>query len=290
MRPRSVFRGRLAILAFLMSVSAVSASPRPASAISAITQEHGFDACAAPTSATMDAWWPNTIYSTIGIYLGGGNRACPQPNLTAAWITHQQARGWAFIPTWVGPQMSWPTCRTVEKLWNSNISTNTSTAYDQGRAEAVAAFNAAGALGMSTNDMPLAYDLEGYTPPAANATLCRNAAKSFMKGWADFLAVAPAQKSGLYGSACNTYMDDFAYNGNPPDFVWIGDWSGNTHTSVVTGNCVAAAHWNQNQRHKQYVGGHNETHNGVTIRIDNDCSNGPVYFGSNRFVAGSNCI
>lgn len=73
-------------------------------------------------------------------------------------------------------------------------------------------------------------------------------------------------------------MADFAGNGNPPDFIWFGDWTGNTHTSVVTNNCIAATHWVNNQRHKQYAGGHNETWNGVTINIDSDCSNGPVYY------------
>jgi hypothetical protein len=233
----------------------------------------------------MDAWWPSTPYSTIGIYIGGGNRACTQPNLTAAWVTHQHAMGWALIPTWVGPQMGYPTCQH-NTTWNSNISENTTTAYNQGFAEAKAALNAASSLGMDTPNMPIVYDLEGYS----NVTICRNAAKSFMKGWADYLQEVPAQKSGLYGSACASFMDDFASNGNPPDFIWFGDWSGNTHTTVVTGGCIASGHWNANQRHKQFRGGHNETHGGITILMDSDCSNGPVYYNINRFMSSSDCL
>jgi hypothetical protein len=96
-----------------------------------------------------------------------------------------------------------------------------------------------------------------------------------MKGWADQMAVAPAQLSGVYGSACASYIDDFASDGNPPDFVDPAAWGSGQSTSSIP--CVASTHWTHNQRHKQYAGGHNETYGGVTINIDNDCANGPVY-------------
>jgi hypothetical protein len=261
----------------------------PAGAFSAIAQGHGFDTCAAPTSATMDKWWAGTPFFNVGIYIGGANRGCAQPNLTAAWIDHQQATGWGLLPIWFGRQMGNPSC-TNKHVWNSNISTNTTTAYNQGHDEGVAAYDAAVALGFDMANMPLIYDLEAYSGGTSSSTTCRNAAKSFLKGWADFLALPTAQKSGVYGSACGSHMDDFASNGNPPDFIWFGDWSNNTHTSVVTNNCIGAGHWVNNQRHKQYAGPHKETWNGVAINIDSDCSNGPVYFNTNRFNAGSDCL
>ncbi len=41
----------------------------------------GFDACAAPSSRAMAAW-ATSPYRAIGVYIGGANRACSQPNLT----------------------------------------------------------------------------------------------------------------------------------------------------------------------------------------------------------------
>ena len=42
----------------------------------------GFDACAAPSSRTMTAWAASP-YRAIGVYIGGSNRGCSQPNLTS---------------------------------------------------------------------------------------------------------------------------------------------------------------------------------------------------------------
>ncbi len=44
----------------------------------------GFDACAAPTSATMAKWRSSSPYSSVGVYIGGANRGCSQPNLTSS--------------------------------------------------------------------------------------------------------------------------------------------------------------------------------------------------------------
>jgi Domain of unknown function (DUF1906) len=56
----------------------------------------GFDACTAPSSAAMQAWLASP-YRAVGVYIGGVNRACTQPNLTAAWVSAQQAAGWHLI-------------------------------------------------------------------------------------------------------------------------------------------------------------------------------------------------
>src|SRR5207244_10517170 len=48
----------------------------------------------------------HSSYQAIGIYIGGSDRACAQPNLTAAWVSQQAAAGWHFIPLYVGPQVS----------------------------------------------------------------------------------------------------------------------------------------------------------------------------------------
>ncbi|HEV7563130.1 MAG TPA: hypothetical protein VGO24_06470, partial [Solirubrobacterales bacterium] len=45
----------------------------------------GFDACSAPSSKAMAAWG-DSPYRAIGVYIGGENRGCSQPNLTASWV------------------------------------------------------------------------------------------------------------------------------------------------------------------------------------------------------------
>ena len=66
----------------------------------------GFDACTAPGVAQMQAWLRQSPYRAVGIYIGGSDRACAQPNLTSSWVTQEQQAGWHFIPIYVGPQAS----------------------------------------------------------------------------------------------------------------------------------------------------------------------------------------
>src|SRR4029453_6968382 len=58
----------------------------------------GFDACTAPSAATMRSWRTSSPYRAIGVYFGGNNRACLQPNLTAQWVADQTAAGWHLMP------------------------------------------------------------------------------------------------------------------------------------------------------------------------------------------------
>lgn len=135
----------------------------PAFATSAISQERGFDTCAAPSLSTMKTWWAYSPYYNIGIYIGGSNRACSQANLNSSWITNVQNGdygSWGILPIWVGPQMP-PSCNT--RTYRTYISTDTATAYTQGRNEASAAYSAMVNLGMDIRGTPIAYDLEGYS-------------------------------------------------------------------------------------------------------------------------------
>src|SRR5690242_7681768 len=66
-------------------------------------QGGAFDACAAPPLSTMIAW--NTSpYRAIGVYVGGPNRTCAQPNLTAAWVGSVTRRQWQLLPIYMGLQ------------------------------------------------------------------------------------------------------------------------------------------------------------------------------------------
>jgi glycoside hydrolase-like protein len=281
---RSSRRVLLTLLVFVVA-QVVAGFPNMVPAAQAyghVSQKKGFDTCAAPSASTMQTWWTSSPYWNIGIYIGGSNRGCSQPNLTASWITTVQNQGWGLLPIWVGPQMKYPDCQG--RQYNSYISLNTSTAYNQGYDQAFAAYSAAGTLGFDRTSMPIVYDLEGYN---GNST-CRAAAKSFMNGWDTYLHVPPAQKAGVYGSACSSYINDFAGIANVPDFIWFAWWNGNPSTKNIT--CINSGYWIHNQRHKQYVGGHNETYGGKTINIDNDCSDGPVYYPYDRFDSSSPCV
>src|SRR5204862_6533226 len=63
----------------------------------------GFDTCSAPSSGAMNAWKASP-YRAVGIYLGGINSACVQPNLTPTWVGAETAAGWHLIPIYVGLQ------------------------------------------------------------------------------------------------------------------------------------------------------------------------------------------
>ena len=113
----------------------------------------GFDACEAPSSAYMRAWRRFSRYRAVGVYIGGADRTCAQPNLTRKWLRQQALAGWHFMPTYVGPQ--------------ANLGQLTSPAR-QATAAASDAVAQAQRLGFSRRTV-LYYDMEGY--PAAYASV-----------------------------------------------------------------------------------------------------------------------
>lgn len=230
------------------------------------SQARGFDTCAAPSTAAMNAWWPRTPWWWVGIYIGGNTRGCSQPNLTSSWLNTNYATGWRFEPLWVGPQA--PCTGFINR-----ISYNTSTAYQQGINEAVSAYTTLLGLGFGSNALgtPVVYDMENFDTTNGS---CVAAVKSFITAWDHQLQLPPAQLAGYYGSSCASDVNAMASLNPPPNFINGADWSGNPSTSSI--GCVSSGNWANHQRLKQFVGGHNETWNGVTMNIDTDCANGPV--------------
>src|SRR5881409_1869090 len=94
---------RRAALAFLTAVGLFTIVPAVAATAPGTYTGYGFDACSAPSSASLDAWAASP-YRAVGIYFGGINRACAQPALTADWVTHQQGNGWHLLPIYMGLQ------------------------------------------------------------------------------------------------------------------------------------------------------------------------------------------
>jgi hypothetical protein len=264
---------RLKVGLFIAVVGALMAplasNPPPAHALSngsgAGVGMHGFDTCLDPSEGAMNAWWPNTPWYWAGVYIGGSEMACSQPNLTARWLNDQAHTGWRFQFIWVGPQAP---CTG----FGVTFSTNAATAYQQGRNEAGAARAKLVSLGVTNQakGSPLVYDLEAFNPSSCNALA---AARSFVQGWVDRLHVAPALVAGVYGSTCASSLQSYA-SARAPNFIWGANYDGNQRTSAMA--CVSSSSWTSHQRLKQYLGGHFETWNGVTLNVDTDCANGPV--------------
>src|SRR5680860_1461793 len=76
----------------------------------------GFDACTAPPRRAIAARLRSSPFRAVGIYIGGNNRACSQPSLTASWVSEQTAAGWHLIPTYVGLQAPTSSCTSCAKL------------------------------------------------------------------------------------------------------------------------------------------------------------------------------
>lgn len=216
----------------------------------------GFDACTAPSRRSMSAWG-SSPYRTVGVYIGGANRGCSQPNLTAGWVAEQIAAGWSLIPTYVGLQAPTSSCSSCAKLSSSGATT-------QGTEAATDAVNQARLVGIGAGS-PIYFDMESYsrTSSASNATL------TFLAAWTARLH-ALGYVSGVYSSGASGIADLAAKFGSSylePDELWFANWNG--RASAASDPYVPAGAWVGHRIH-QYNGGHDESYGGVTINIDND--------------------
>ncbi len=255
----------------------VTATSAPSYAANPVTPGNytglGFDQCEAPSQYAMDRWIKYSPYQAAGIYISGNSRACKrQSNLSPTWVSKQLAAGWHLMPITLGPQAS---CSTRFPRYGKRIdptispsSTNTyAAARSQGTTEANRAADAAGALGI-VRGSTLFYDLEAFN--IKHSTACTSSALWFLHAWTRQLHDR-GYASGYYSSAASgmKIVDDARVrSGNPytlPDQIWIADWNGKANTSS---SYIRADGWQPYARAKQFRGGHNETHGGVTINID----------------------
>jgi hypothetical protein len=239
-------------------VSLAGAGPAVAAPEPGTFAGYGFDACTAPSSATMQAWLASP-YRAVGIYFGGVNRGCTQPNLTPAWVAQQQAAGWHLIPLYVGPQASCTTSTKPNRIDNTQ-------AAAQGRAVAEDAANQAVALGLAAESV-LIYDMEAYrTDDAA----CRAGVLAFVSAWTARLHDR-GYLSGFYSSMASGVADQVAAYARAgyvrPDYLDFARWD---MVETVSDAAIPAGYWSPHRRIKQYRGDHVETWGGVSIDIDND--------------------
>jgi len=218
----------------------------------------GFDACSAPSASHMSAW--RSSYRAIGVYIGGTNMACSQPNLTAGWVSAESSAGWHLIPTYVGLQAPSNSCGCA--------SIDPRRASSEGTAAASDAVAQAQSLGLGQGN-PIYFDMEGYTAGGSNSS----AVLAFLAAWTAQLH-ADGYKSGVYSSAGSGMTDLAAKMGTgyqEPDDIWFAEWNGQQTTST---SYIPSGDWSAHQRLHQYDGDHNETHGGVTMDVDGDYLDG----------------
>jgi hypothetical protein len=252
--------------ALLLLVAAALPAPVPSRAVAAAAAQaapgaftgKGFDACSAPSSETMDAWLASP-YRAVGIYFGGINRFCAQPELNADWVAHQQANGWHLLPIYLGLQAH---CTLSDKKYKIDPPR----AAAQGRAEADAAATAARALGLPRGSA-LFFDMEAYQ---VGNTVCTNAVLAFLGAWTSRLHDW-GYSSGVYANLNHgvaDLVDDYRSTTRPhADYLDFARWDADPSTDNAA---IPAGYWSPHRRIHQYRGGHDETWGGVRINVDSD--------------------
>jgi peptidoglycan hydrolase-like protein with peptidoglycan-binding domain len=242
------------------AATAAPATAKQAGAPGSLTG-YAFDTCTAPPQQVMDAWWQESPYSAVGVYIGGSNRVCEdQTELTAAWVGAQQRTGWHLLPIEVGPQAS---CSG----YADKMSPDLATAHQQGIAEAAAAVASAQGLGIGQGST-LYYDLEDYDVAPND---CRQAALSFMSGWTEQLHVQH-YVSGVYSNiaaAINSLdvADRLAHGYyTMPDDIWFA-WA-NDQVDTEAGPWVLSDAWDDHARIHQYAIDSPQSYGGYPLTVD----------------------
>ena len=212
----------------------------------------GLDACTAPSASYMSTWRQRSPYRAIGVYIGGSDRACAQPNLTAGWIRGEAAAGWHFIPMYVGPQAEF-----------GELGRHPG---HQGRAAANDAVMQAERLGFGPGT-PLYYDMEAYARGQANAAL------RFLSSWTSRLH-ALGYSSGIYGSSgAGVGYLAHQYSARKyamPDIIFDALWNRERNTKDTV---FGSRDWIDHHRVHQFAGNVVKSYGGDTIEIDQDFLN-----------------
>ncbi len=233
-----------------------------------------FDKCDAPDLGQLQAWWNESPYYIMNLYIGGEARSCENRRLTASWVKAASQQGWQFIPTWAGPQSP---CNSIT---HHPMPEDSGAAYALGRQNAQEAADSAAALGLASPQgagSVIYYDLEAYGGSRAPAQ-CRQAVSAFLQGWVERLHEL-GSRAGVYGGGCSSNASDWKSLPNSPDDVWLAYWSYDAYAESVSLwgiPCIPDSWWANHQRLRQYAGGHKETWGGVSFEIDSNITDGSV--------------
>ncbi|MFF3512092.1 glycoside hydrolase domain-containing protein [Streptomyces sp. NPDC002573] len=224
---------------------------------------HAFDTCTAPSLSAMKGWHDG-FYGAAAVYVGGKNRGCNQPNLTASWVKSVSSVGWKLIPIYVGAQPPCQTSSNPEKLTAAN-------ATSLGTSDASDAVAKASALGIKAGS-PIYLDMEPYD---ITDTSCNNAVLAYVRAF-DKQLHAKTYRAGFYGftsssaKAIATAKDKTDLPGN----LWYALWdkSYTTTTDWPWGSTQYTGH----SRGHQYMVNSKETRGGYTLTVDRDAWDAPV--------------
>ncbi|GGX76526.1 glycoside hydrolase domain-containing protein [Streptomyces fructofermentans] len=222
-----------------------------------------FDACTAPSLAAMKAW--NTgFYGAVAVYVGGRNRGCAQPNLTASWAKSVTALGWKLIPLYVGAQPPCQTGRNPEKF-------TAATASSLGVSNAKDAVAKASALGMKAGS-PVYLDMEPYD---IADKACNDAVLTYVRSFSKTVR-AKNYRAGYYGfssssaKAVATAEDRTDLPGN----LWYALWD-KKNTTTADWPWDPKLYTGHSRAH-QYMVNSKETRGGHTITVDRNAWDAPV--------------
>jgi hypothetical protein len=246
----------------LVAPAGTAQAAAPGGATYVLDDYLGFDRCAAPSTATMHSWWTSSPYFYYGVYIGGINRACSNPNLSASWVSTVAGQGWSLVPIWVGNQ---PPCAG----YAHPISYDVATAKQQGIDSAINAMNTSFNYGFDIGTI-IYLDIEAYA--SSSTTACRNAVNSYLNGWSLQVKQNYSSKAGAYGSSCGSFVADWASLANVPNDVFPAAWN-NVHT-VWNLSCLSNPYWVGDRRIHQYNGNVTQTYGGVALQIDPGCGLG----------------
>jgi hypothetical protein len=249
----------IAVAAALILLCSTRAAAQP---VAGTFTGEGFDACTAPDLPTMTSWLQSP-YRATAIYIGGVARACPQPNLSPAWVGAVEAQGWRLLPVYVGVQA--PCGDAAARIDPAAAALQGVQAAD----DAIADANIL-ALGLGA---PIYYDIEGF-PTADDA--CKGAVSTFLEAWTNELH-AKGFTSGVYASAASggaLLAGAFTAGLGVPDALWYANWDG--RDALAGDPYVADGTFPGHRRVHQYRQGHTEAYGGVVLEIDNDAVDGPV--------------
>ena len=200
---------------------AATRSPPPRSAATSSPASASTPA-AAPSSRTMAAW-AESPYRAIGVYIGGDNRGCSQPNLTASWVSAQTAAGWHLIPTYVGLQA--PTSE-LQQLRQAQRQPRRPRRATKRRSDAVAE------AATRRRWAPAARSTSTWSPTRATSSATA-ATLAFLEAWTEKLH-ALGYVSGVYSSGASGIADLAAQLGTGyslPDDLWFANWNGQATTT-----------------------------------------------------------
>lgn len=263
-RRRRLVPAALVLVGAVVLAGCIPVKPGPAPV--GVYTGYGFDTCGAPSAGAMQSWL-SSPYRSVGIYVGGANRACGDGNLSGAWVTAVTRQGWKLAPLYVGLQAPCVFQGGLAVMDAGNPAVQAVQSAD----DAVTRSQRFG-LGSGT---PIYFDLEAYNNGAQN---CVNVVRTFITWW-----VAELHRlgyvAGLYSSAASGISDQVGVYGNPryymPDDIWYADWNGQANTAGD--RWIPSWAWPNHQRLHQYSGGHNETWGGVTLNIDGNYDDGQVF-------------